>query len=96
MYKVRCHDDPSDLRYLSFVTGSQPSSSTGPNNLPMGANLLPAQGQRTAAPYHPSLQEITEAQKFSKYAASSLGFEDIPTALKYLQQAMDLLQGSPH
>ena len=59
----------------------------------MGANLLPGQNQRPAAPHKPSLQAITEAQKFSKYAASSLGFEDIPTALKYLQQAMDLLQG---
>lgn len=62
----------------------------------MGANVLPAQTQGPAASYQPPLQAITEAQKYSKYAASSLGFEDIPTALKYLQQAMDLLQEPSH
>jgi vacuolar protein sorting-associated protein VTA1 len=46
-----------------------------------------------ALPYKPTLKDITEAQKYSKYAMNALGFEDIPTATKYLQQALDLLKG---
>ena len=55
-------------------------------------SLLQAQMEQPTAPYQPPLSAITEAQKYSKYAASSLGFEDIPTAVKYLQQALDLLR----
>ena len=41
--------------------------------------------------YEPSTSAITEAQKLAKYAASSLGFEDIPTAVKQLTDALKLL-----
>ena len=37
------------------------------------------------------MSAITEAQKLAKYAASSLGFEDIPTAIKQLTDALKLL-----
>ena len=37
------------------------------------------------------LQAISEAQKLSKYAVSSLGFEDVPTAVEYLTKALMLL-----
>lgn len=58
------------------------------------ASGIAAPKPQQSATHRPSLHEITEAQKFAKYASSSLGFEDVPTALKYLQQAMNLLQGS--
>lgn len=41
--------------------------------------------------FEPSTSAITEAQKLAKYAASSLGFEDIPTAVKQLTDALKLL-----
>lgn len=43
------------------------------------------------AGYQPPLAVVTEAQKFAKYAASSLGFEDVETAKKYLADAYRLL-----
>ena len=50
--------------------------------------------------YEPSLSEVTEAHKLSKYAASALSFEDIPTAIKHLTDALKLLtqpnQLKPH
>ena len=39
----------------------------------------------------PSLSAITEAHKQAKYAASSLSFEDVANARKFLQQALRLL-----
>jgi len=50
-----------------------------------GSSFEPAPG------FKPSLNAVTEAQKFAKYAASSLGFEDVHTATKYLQDALRLL-----
>ena len=41
--------------------------------------------------YEPSLAEVTEAHKLSKYATSALSFEDIPTAIKHLTDALKLL-----
>ena len=41
--------------------------------------------------FEPSLSEVTEAHKLSKYAASALSFEDIPTAIKHLTDALKLL-----
>jgi vacuolar protein sorting-associated protein VTA1 len=40
-------------------------------------------------------QAITEAQKIAKYAVSSLSFEDIPTAVKNLTDALRLLTQPP-
>lgn len=46
----------------------------------------------TAIPgFEPSTSAITEAQKLAKYAASSLGFEDVPTAIQQLTGALKLL-----
>jgi len=39
----------------------------------------------------PPLPNLTEAQKLAKYAASSIGFEDVGTAVGYLQEALRLL-----
>jgi Vta1 C-terminal domain len=44
-----------------------------------------------AAGFSPPLTAITEAQKCAKYAVSSLGFEDVSTAVRYLQDALRLL-----
>ena len=41
--------------------------------------------------YQPSVKELIEAEKMAKTAASSISFEDIPTAVKYLQDALKLL-----
>ena len=42
-------------------------------------------------PPMPPLSNLTEAQKLAKYAASSIGFEDVGTAVGYLQEALRLL-----
>lgn len=47
--------------------------------------------QATATGFQPSLSAISEAQKQAKYAASSLGFEDVNTAVKQLTDALKLL-----
>jgi hypothetical protein len=45
-----------------------------------------------AAPGHkPDLLAITEAQKLAKFASSSLSFEDVNTAVGYLNEALRLL-----
>jgi vacuolar protein sorting-associated protein VTA1 len=44
-----------------------------------------------STPYVPPLAAVTEAQKAAKMAASACGFEDIPTAVRYLQDALRLL-----
>lgn len=41
--------------------------------------------------FQPSLSAISEAQKLAKYAASSLGFEDVTTAVEQLSGALKLL-----
>ncbi|KAL0054499.1 hypothetical protein WJX82_009819 [Trebouxia sp. C0006] len=43
------------------------------------------------AGFQPSMSSISEAQKLAKYAASSLGFEDVNTAVKQLTDALKLL-----
>ena len=49
------------------------------------------------ADFQPSLSAITESQKQAKYAASSLSFEDVTSARKFLTQALKLLcQPVPH
>lgn len=47
--------------------------------------------QAAAIGFQPSLSAISEAQKQAKYAASSLGFEDVNTAVKQLTDALKLL-----
>lgn len=64
----------------------QPPPSVAPKQSPISVDAYqPAPG------FSPSLPAVTEAQKFAKYAVSSLGFEDVPTATKYLQDALRLL-----
>ena len=46
---------------------------------------------RATVGFQPSLSAISEAQKQAKYAASSLGFEDVNTAVKQLTDALKLL-----
>lgn len=41
--------------------------------------------------YKPPLSAVMEAQKLAKYAGSSLGFEDVNTAIKNLNDALRLL-----
>jgi len=46
---------------------------------------------QATAGFQPSLSSKSEAQKLAKYAASSLGFEDVNTAVKQLTDALKLL-----
>ncbi|KAK3254255.1 hypothetical protein CYMTET_36525, partial [Cymbomonas tetramitiformis] len=41
------------------------------------------------------LHNVAEAQKFAKYAASSLQFDDVPSGVHYLRQALAILTGTP-
>ncbi|EFJ44337.1 hypothetical protein VOLCADRAFT_118821 [Volvox carteri f. nagariensis] len=45
--------------------------------------------------YKPPVQMIMDAQKQAKYAVSALSFEDIPTAVKHLSEALRLLTSPP-
>lgn len=69
-----------------------------PPQTPAAPQIQAASSQRheaalsAATPgYHPPLAAITEAQKMAKYAVSSLSFEDVPTAIKNLHKALELL-----
>ncbi|KIY91226.1 hypothetical protein MNEG_16739 [Monoraphidium neglectum] len=56
--------------------------------------LAPAAAAQLPAPvpgYQPPLQAIQDAQKAAKYAVSSLSFDDISGAVKYLSEALRLL-----
>ncbi|DBB04697.1 TPA: hypothetical protein ACH3X1_012751 [Trebouxia sp. C0004] len=46
---------------------------------------------QATAGFQPTMSSISEAQKLAKYAASSLGFEDVNTAVKQLTDALKLL-----
>ncbi|KAI5066275.1 hypothetical protein GOP47_0018899 [Adiantum capillus-veneris] len=41
--------------------------------------------------YHPSAGDVSKAQKVAKLAVSALAFDDIPSAISYLERAIDLL-----
>lgn len=41
--------------------------------------------------YTPTLVAITEAQRLTKACSSALSFEDVPTAVRCLQDALRLL-----
>lgn len=41
--------------------------------------------------YQPPPEKIAEAQKASKFAVSALAFDDVPTAISYLKQSLELL-----
>jgi vacuolar protein sorting-associated protein VTA1 len=45
--------------------------------------------------FKPSLQAVQDAQKAAKYAVSSLSFDDIAGATKYLADALRLLTQPP-
>ena len=57
---------------------------------PVSSQLPPA-----VPGYQPGLAAISEAHKQAKYAVSSLSFEDVPTAVKHLTQALRILTSPP-
>ncbi|BDA46061.1 probable vacuolar protein sorting-associated protein VTA1 homolog at N-terminal half [Coccomyxa sp. Obi] len=83
---------------------SRPPPTPGPppaQSLPMPPPPAVSQGPTATAGipvptagFKPSLAAITEAHKLAKYGASSLGFEDVPSAVKYLTDALKLLTQS--
>lgn len=79
--------------YNLLHTGPSNAAGAYPTGFGFQSHGLSRPEPKPEAAHQPSIQAITEAQKYSKYAASSLGFEDVATAVKYLQQAMDLLRG---
>ncbi|KAK9817912.1 hypothetical protein WJX72_004252 [[Myrmecia] bisecta] len=66
-----------------------PSPQFAGNMNPLHTGPFPPAGAQLG--FTPSLAAVTEAQKCAKYAASSLGFEDISTAVKFLSDALRLL-----
>lgn len=60
-----------------------PCTSTAPYS-------YPSQGSVEAK--KPPVQMIVEAQKMAKHAVSSLNFDDVPSAINYLKQALRILQ----
>lgn len=45
------------------------------------------------ASHKPTIKQTQDAQRYAKYAASALDFQDVKAAISNLQQALDLLQG---
>ena len=48
----------------------------------------PAPIPRAASGFKPSMEAVMEAQKMTKYATSSLGFDDVDAAVDYLTKAL--------
>lgn len=58
---------------------------------PVAISPEPVLSEAAAPGFQPPLASIMEAEKLTKTAASSLSFEDVPTAVKYLSDALKLL-----
>jgi hypothetical protein len=84
---------PSFLTYTtvscSMVTGD--SNSTTCTLEPGAARVKSVHNTQTMQGFKPSIQAVLDAQKNAKYAISSLNFEDIPAAVKFLQTALSKL-----
>ncbi|KAM9840695.1 vacuolar protein sorting-associated protein VTA1 homolog [Aulostomus maculatus] len=76
---------PAELPPPSEVVKPVPMPRSGPTVDP---TLLSAQQQGGV---HLSAEDFTQAQKYCKYAGSALQYEDVPTAIRNLQQALKLL-----
>lgn len=93
----------SDTRLASWARGGSDGSASAPppstsSPPPFAAPhappppSAPAASAAAASPAPmPSLAAMTEAQKLAKSAASSIAFEDVPTAVRYLQESLRLL-----
>lgn len=64
-----------------------------PAPAPLRAQAPPAP-PAAARTYQPSLQDIADAHKDTRSAASALSFEDIPTAIQLLEDALRKLKGA--
>jgi len=58
---------------------------------PSAPPIPPPSSSTTAPPAVPSLAVLAEAQKAARSAASSIAFEDVGTAVRFLQEALRLL-----
>ena len=65
----------------------QPTASHLPMQQPMTANPTPAQ-------FRDDEHSVMIAQKHAKFAISALNFEDVPTAVRYLREALEALGAS--
>ena len=77
---------PSSSTPVSTKYGSFSEHTNGPERI--ASAPLPASN---VEPYKPPLDKIAEAQKAAKFAVSALSFDDIPTAISYLQRSIELL-----
>lgn len=62
-----------------------------PVPVPIPVAAVPAAQYEYNPNYEPPMEAMIEAQKVTKSAASALSFEDVPTAVKYLQDALNML-----
>lgn len=93
-------DFPSDLPSLNDVAKSLPSPPSEPEKSPGGFQAyVPATGgesmyQLPAQPtgdVHITAEQIVKAQKYCKWAASALTYDDVRTAIENLQKGLTLL-----
>ena len=68
----------------------QPSQPTVPPTIP-AASDIPAQPSNTSSSTL-SPQDSEQAQKYCRYAASALQYEDVKTAIENLRKALALLE----
>ncbi|GLH12491.1 Putative vacuolar protein sorting-associated protein VTA1 [Gryllus bimaculatus] len=71
---------PTDLADLNSGFSSPNIAIPGSNSYPEGSSVV----------LKP--EQITKAQKYCKYAASALNYDDVATAVNYLEKAMKLLK----
>eukprot|EP00897_Mesotaenium_endlicherianum_P009936 jgi/Mesen1/8971/ME000056S08379 len=77
-----------------YQPAGQAPVSSAPPSAPASTTFLPS-AVATNGPYDSSYQpppeKVSEAHKSARFAVSALAFDDVPTAISYLQKAMELL-----
>ncbi|KAM7188448.1 vacuolar protein sorting-associated protein vts1 [Naviculisporaceae sp. PSN 640] len=79
---------PVNLPASSYYTNIAPAAHTVHQPAPPPATYVPV------APAHVDEAAMVSAQKHAKWAISALNFEDVPTAVKELRKALELLGAS--
>lgn len=59
---------------------------------PSGSDFSNPEPESVTSTSARSPEEIMKAQKFCKYATSALNYDDVPTAIDYLQKCLNLLK----
>ncbi|KAK3989963.1 vacuolar protein sorting-associated protein vts1 [Cladorrhinum sp. PSN332] len=79
---------PTDPYYMNMAPTAHAARPSAPPVVPPSASYAPVQPSGTVAVDEAAM---VNAQKHAKWAISALNFEDVPTAVKELRKALELL-----